>query len=107
MTDTADRIPWWEEAKAQSLKRKAAERDANAAAQPGDSFLIVTEGTVTEPIYFDLLREDLDLKPVTVKVVPGWASDPRHVIGSAAAEVAELARRARKNQLANDEVKKL
>ena len=76
------------------------------SAGAGDTFLIVTEGTVTEPIYFKLLRSDLQLKAVTVRIEPGCASDPRHVVRSAANEVAALAKRARKKQLANDEVSK-
>lgn len=106
MTDPAEeeQIPWWQEKKAQSLERKATEAAANSPARPGDAFLIVTEGTVTEPVYFQLLRSDLELSTVKVKIVPGRASDPRHVIDSAAAEVETLGERARKGQLANNEL---
>ncbi len=82
----AENLPWWK-AKELSLQRKAAAALRAACARPGDSFLIVTEGTVTEPVYFELLRESLQLSTVTVKVMPGKASDPRHVIQSAADEV--------------------
>ena len=74
---------WWLEAKAASLERKRLAVAATALAKPGDAFLIVTEGTVTEPIYFDLLLRDLQLSVVRVKVQPGtlpilgMSSEPR------------------------------
>ena len=55
---------WWREAKAASLERK---RRAMAASA-GDAFLIVTEGKVTEPVYFNLLLRDLHLS--TVRISP-------------------------------------
>jgi len=99
-----DNLHWWK-AKELSLKRKAAAAMRPACANPGDSFLIVTEGTVTEPVYFELLRESLQLSTVTVKVMPGKASDPRHVIQSAADEVKKLARRVRQKKVAATELK--
>lgn len=66
--------PWWQERKELSLARKAATPSREACARPGDSFLIVTEGEVTEPVYFELLRESLQLSTVTVKIQPGSAS---------------------------------
>ena len=66
-----------------SLARRAALPTKVGTAKPGDAFLVVTEGTVTEPVYFELLRTDLQLPVVRVKVVPGDASDPRHVIRTA------------------------
>lgn len=98
-----DPLPWWK-ARDLSLERKAAAALRPACASPGDSFLIVTEGTVTEPVYFELLIEDLQLSTVTVKIMPGKASDPRHVIQSAADEVKSLARRVKKKQLAVTEL---
>lgn len=96
-------LPWWK-ARDLSLERKAALALRLACARPGDSFLIVTEGTVTEPAYFELLRESLQLSTVTVKVMPGKASDPRHVIQSAADEVKELARRVKRKKVAVTEL---
>jgi len=46
---------WWQAPKAASLERKKRAVAAAALARPGDAFLIVTEGEVTEPVYFDLL----------------------------------------------------
>lgn len=94
---------WYKVAAAQSLERKS---KARASAYAGDTFLVVTEGTVTEPTYFHLLRTELQLKAVTVKIQPSWASDPRHVVNAAADAVEEHAKRARRNKLANDEVRK-
>lgn len=94
---------WYKKEAVQKMERTSAKR---LSAHAGDTFLIVSEGTVTEPIYFTQLRSELQLKAVTVKIQPSWASDPRRVIEAAAKEVKDLARRARKNQLANDEVKK-
>ncbi len=95
--------PWWQAAKAQSLARRAATVAANAEAKAGDAFLIVTEGTVTEPVYFELLRADLQLPAVRIRVEPGRASDPRHVIGTAADEIKSHARRAKKGKLGHTE----
>lgn len=99
----AENLPWYK-AKELSLQRKAAAAMRAACAAAGDSFLIVTEGTVTEPVYFELLRESLQLSTVTVKVMPGKASDPRHVIQSAADEVKALARRVKKKKVAVTEL---
>lgn len=68
-------LPWWK-AKEISLKRKAAAAVRPACAEVGDAILIVTEGEVSEPVYFELLRESLQLSTVTVKVISGKASDP-------------------------------
>jgi RloB-like protein/SWI2/SNF2 ATPase len=101
----AEKPHWWK-AKELSLKRKAAAALRPACAQPGDSFLIVTEGTVTEPAYFDLLRSSLQLSTVTVKVIPGKHSDPRHVIQSAADEVKTLARRVKRKKVGVTELER-
>jgi hypothetical protein len=42
---------WWHERKELSLARKAAMPSREMCAKPGDAFLIVTEGEVTEPVY--------------------------------------------------------
>lgn len=81
----------WREAMEQSLRRKAAKAKTEGA-QPGDSFLVVTEGTVTEPVYFGLLLTPLELSRVWVKVMPGAHSAPLHVIATAA-RVAESQKR--------------
>lgn len=100
MSEDCDWNPaWWREAKAASLERRRRAVAAAALAKPGDAFLIVTEGTVTEPIYFDLLLRDLQLSVVRIKVQPGDASDPRHVIRTAEREAREQVRKAKKGTL--------
>jgi hypothetical protein len=104
MSDSGEFNPnWWREEKAMSLARRVARSPGSGTAAPGDSFLIVTEGTVTEPIYFNLVKADLQLPAVRVKVIPGKASDPRHVIRTAADEAKEQVRRARKGGLGLNE----
>lgn len=62
MSDECGYVPdWWKAPKAASLERKKRAAQAGATAKPGDTFLIVTEGTVTEPVYFEFLLQDLQL----------------------------------------------
>lgn len=90
---------WWKKAKAASLERRKEKSRAGALARLGDSFLIVTEGTVTEPVYFEFLLRDLQLSVVRIRVQPGDASDPRHVIRCAEREAKEQVRKAKKGLL--------
>ncbi len=94
---------WWLEAKATSLERKRRAVAASALAKPGDAFLIVTEGLVTEPVYFDLLLRDLQLSVVRIKVQPSDHSDPRHVIRTAEREAKDQLRKAKKGILGINE----
>ncbi|PSM31658.1 RloB family protein [Haliangium sp. UPWRP_2] len=94
---------WWRAPMADSLARKRARIARSALAQPGDAFLIVTEGTVTEPHYFDRLRGLLSLKAIHIRIEPGEASDPRRLIEQAAAFVRDHARRAKRDALRIDE----
>jgi hypothetical protein len=104
MSDPSGYDPdWWKSAKAASIDRKRRRGKSNALAKPGDTFLVVTEGTVTEPVYFEFLIRDLQLQAVTVFVIPGWASDPLHVINTAAKKVSDLRRRNSKGEQAVNE----
>jgi hypothetical protein len=94
---------WWQVPKALSLARKARQPAPAALAKPGDAFLIVTEGEVTEPVYFELLRCDLDLLVVRIKVQPGDATDPRRVILTAERLAKEQQRKAKKGLLGINE----
>jgi hypothetical protein len=94
---------WWREPKALSLERKRRAKVPAALANPGDTFLVVTEGTVTEPVYFDLLLGDLQLTAVHVLVVPGDHSHPRHVIETARREADDQSRKAKKGLLGANE----
>ncbi len=49
----------------------------------GDSFLIVTEGEVTEKLYFESVRAALRLHPVTVKVVHPGCTDAEGLVRAA------------------------
>jgi hypothetical protein len=84
MSEEIDYSNAWREKWEASLARGAEAARALAESMVGRSFLIVTEGEVTEPVYFDLICKGLKLSMVRVKVMPGWASDPRHVIKTAA-----------------------
>lgn len=90
---------WWRAEKALSLARRKRQAALAAEANPGDAFLIVTEGTVTEPVYFDLLLRDLHLPAVRITVQPGDGTDPRRVILTAEREAKEQQRKARKGLL--------
>jgi hypothetical protein len=104
MSDTDGASPhWWQELKEQSLERRALEAEQAASATTGDTFLVVTEGTVTEPAYFEVLLERQELLRVWVKVIPGEHSDPRHVIKTAEQVAKQQLRRAKKKQLGIDE----
>ncbi len=76
-------LPWWKEEAARSILRKAAARRMESGVNPGDSFLIVTEGTVTEPLYFQCLRDEMKLSVVEIHVQPGDGSHPLKVIDTA------------------------
>lgn len=49
----------------------------------GDSFLIVTEGEVTEKLYFESVRAALQLNPVTVQVVHPNCTDAEGLVRAA------------------------
>lgn len=96
---------WWKEEKAASLARK--QRVASTSeVQPGDAFLIVTEGTVAEPEYFRQLRAELQLSTVWIQVRAGDTSDPGAVIQTAAREAKALKQRARRGTLGLSEPEK-
>jgi len=97
--DTGYDPNWWRAAKALSLDRSKRQAALAAEAKPGDAFLIVTEGTVTEPVYFDLLLRDLHLSAVSIKVQPGDGTDPKRVVLTAEREANEQRRKARKGLL--------
>lgn len=52
----------------------------------GDSFLIVTEGEVTERMYFEATREALQVNPVTVRVVHPGCTDAEGLVRAAMQE---------------------
>jgi len=56
---------------------------------PGKAILIVTEGKVTERIYFEALKRKLALATVEISIVPGGFGDPRRLAEYALEEQAE------------------
>lgn len=99
-------IDWWKAYESPKLSRRPRSVSSSALAQPGDSFLIVTEGTVTEPVYFELIRRELELSVVRIKVQPGKHSDPSQVIETAAREAKVQVSKARTGKLRMDEPEK-
>ena len=93
----AEKVGWWK-TKGWSFQRRTAVARGTGWSRAGDSF--------TEPVYFELLRETLKLSTVTVKVMPGKASDPRRVIQSAADEVKTLGRRVKRGRVGATELEK-
>ncbi len=93
--------PWWQGARARNVAHKPALVAPSALAKPGDAFLIITEGKVTEPAYFDQLRTNLHLGIVDIRIQPGEAPDPRLVVKTAAREAKEHHRLFKKGKLPN------
>ena len=52
----------------------------------GDSFLIITEGDVTERMYFEATREALHVNPVTVRVIHPACTDAEGLVRAAIQE---------------------
>ncbi len=70
----------------------------------GDSFLIVTEGEVTEKLYFESLRKKLRLAAATVHVVHPGCTDAVGLINAAIALRDQQSRRRSGRKLGNSEV---
>jgi hypothetical protein len=70
----------------------------------GDSFLIVTEGKVTEKLYFELLRKKLELKAATVQVVHSGYTDAFGLLNSAIDIRDQESRRRSGRKIGNREV---
>lgn len=96
-------VPPWKQRRDLSLERKAREAARPAFSNPGDALLIVTEGTVTEPVYFSALKRLLKLSAASVRITVGDTSDPRHVIETAVRLAEEQRRRHSRGNLPADE----
>jgi hypothetical protein len=70
----------------------------------GDSFLIVTEGEVTEKMYFESVRSKLRLKAATVHVVHPGCTDARGLVEAAILLKDEPHQRRVRGELGNREV---
>jgi hypothetical protein len=94
---------WWKEEKSLSVKRKSKQAAKDAIYKPGDTFLIVTEGTVTEPVYFEFVVQQLQIATVRVKVLPSVGSDPRQVVITAEQVAKEQFKKSKKGLLGINE----
>lgn len=72
---------WWLTDKTNAQQRTDSTKSSGVSL--GDTFLIVTEGTVTEPTYFNCIKNLLRLRGVDVRIVSGKKSAPRAVINTA------------------------
>lgn len=72
-------------------------RRTKGSKRPALAVLIVTEGEVTEPIYFEVLKQKLALPTVEITVVGAGKGDPRRL-----AEAALDARKTQAGQQARD-----
>ncbi|MCX6902551.1 MAG: RloB family protein [Verrucomicrobia bacterium] len=84
--------------------RREPREPAPGEPKPGDSFLIVTEGEVTERRYFESLRETLQVNPVTVRVVHPSCTDAKGLVQAARDARDDVAERRRRCQAGNTEV---
>lgn len=87
-----------------SYARREPEHPPPGEPKPGDSFLIVTEGEVTERMYFEALREELEVSPVTVRVVHPSCTDPEGLVRAAMRERDAADERRSRWQAGNTEV---
>jgi hypothetical protein len=74
-------------------------RRSRESKPPSKSILILTEGEVTEPIYFRAMKAKLALATVEVEVIPQGKGDPRRL-----AEAALEERRKRRRDAKNDKI---
>lgn len=69
----------------QSYARRIPQESPPGQPELGDSFLIVTEGEVTEKLYFESVRATLQLNPVTVQVMHPDCTDAEGLVRAAMA----------------------
>jgi hypothetical protein len=94
---------WWRKAQAESIQRKG---KIQPTAPTGDAILVVTEGTVTEPTYFEALRDALRLSTIRIVIGPGTTSAPLSVVQTAADQAREQKRKRRRGKLGISELEK-
>lgn len=92
---------WWQHPGERDVARETEPGTASAAT--GDTFLVVTEGTVTEPVYFELLLGRHEFSRVRVRVEPGRRSDPMHVVRAARKLAEDHEARATRRELGNND----
>jgi hypothetical protein len=70
----------------------------------GDSFLIITEGEVTERMYFESVREALQVNPVTVRVLHPACTDAEGLVRAAMQERDAVVERRNRCEAGNRDV---
>ena len=75
--------PLWPHEERQNYARREQIQPPPGEPALGDSFLIVTEGEVTEKLYFESVRARLQLNPVTVHVVHPHCTDAEGLVRAA------------------------
>ena len=74
-------------------------RRARGSQRPAKAILILTEGEVTEPVYFQALKAKLALATVEIEVLPQGKGDPRRLAEAALEERAKRRKAARDGRL--------
>jgi hypothetical protein len=76
----------------------------SAGQNPSKSILIVTEGRNTEPGYFRALAALWNVHPKLIQLAPGGEGIPGKLVKRALEETAKLAKKAKRDQLAYNEL---
>jgi len=76
----------------------------DAGRRPSKSILIVTEGQNTEPMYFRALAGLWNVHPKLIQLAPGGEGIPANLVGLAKAEIKDLAKKAKKDKLAYNQL---
>lgn len=75
-----------------------------ARQKPAKALLIVTEGRNTEPAYLDALKDYWNVHPKVLSIEPGGEGIPANLVKRAEAELKELKKKVRRDQLAYNEL---
>lgn len=86
--------------KKQIAKNPGSFRRPRGSRRPGNAILIVTEGEVTEPVYFDAIRRSLSVQALEIAIVAAGRGDPRRLAEAALEERRRRKRNARDGRLA-------
>lgn len=81
-------------------------KSRRARRKPAKALLIVTEGRNTEPHYFEALKSAWNVHPKVLSITPGCEGIPKNLVKLANEELDALRQKARKNELAYNELDK-
>jgi len=79
-------------------------KSRRARRKPAKALLIVTEGRNTEPSYFEALKSAWNIHPKVLSITPGCEGVPGNLVNLAIEELAALKRKARRKELAYNEL---